>query len=245
MYNIPDNHSITPESALAVVTEMLARSGAEFDRKMAESRADYDRKMAESRAEADKRAAEADKKAAERAADFDREMKESREKFDCEIAASRADWERRSAELNQQIKEIGKQVGGWGNSHGAFAEDYFFNSFSQGKCNFFGEKFDEIKKNLKGLKTDDEFDVVMFNGSCVCILEVKFRGRLNKTAKLIKKAKAFRDNFSEYATHKVYLALATLVSDEGVENECFEHGIAVVKQSGDNVVIHDERMKAY
>ena len=184
--------------------------------------------------------------------EFDRELKESRTEFDRKMEESRikaeesrAEFDRRSAELNKKLNEISEQVGGWGNSHGAFAEEYFFNSFARGQYNFFGEKFDEIKKNLKGAETDDEFDIVMFNGSSICIVEVKFRGRINKIPKLIKKAQAFRDNFPKYANHKIYLAIAVLVFEPGAEDECLEQGIAVVKQSGDNVIIHDERLKAY
>jgi len=172
-------------------------------------------------------------------------LAESSAKFDRELAESRTDYDRRSAELNKQLKDLGEQVGGWNNSHGAFAEEYFFNSFEKGQHNFFGEEFYEIKKNLKGTETDDEFDVVMFNGTSICIVEVKFRGRAQKIPKLVRKAQAFRDNFPKYAKHKVYLALATLVSETGVEEECIEQGIAVVKQSGDKVVIYDERLKAF
>ena len=216
MNRIKKHTPITPESMLASIEQATAKITskvtAEVKEMFAESRADFDRGIKESRA------------------DFDRKMEESR-----------ADYDRRSADLNKQLKELSENVGGWNNSHGAFAEEYFFNSFERGRQNFFGEKFDYIKKNLKGAETDDEFDVVMFNGSAICIVEVKFRGRSQKISKLIKKAQAFRDNFPKYKNHKIFLAYASLV----FEDECISQGIAVVKQSGDNVVIYDENLKAF
>ena len=50
---------------------------------------------------------------------------------------------------NTPIKKLQETVGGITNNQGAFAEEYFFNSFKSGKTNFFGEKFDEIVQHLK------------------------------------------------------------------------------------------------
>ena len=64
-----------------------------------------------------------------------------------------------------QIKELQKTVGGITNNQGAFAEEYFFNSFENNKRNFFGEKFDEIAKHLKNRwkGVEDEYDIVLYN----------------------------------------------------------------------------------
>jgi len=67
-------------------------------------------------------------------------------------------------ETDRRMKELQKTVGGWANNHGSFAEEYFFNSFENGKQKFFGEHFDEIQKNVssvwQGVK--DEY-AVKFN----------------------------------------------------------------------------------
>ena len=55
----------------------------------------------------------------------------------------------------KQIEKTNQLLGGMSYNQGRFAEEYFFNSFEKGKKNFFGEKFDDIKNNLKGMKTDD------------------------------------------------------------------------------------------
>ena len=135
-----------------------------------------------------------------------------------------------------------------GNSHGSFAEEYFFNAFEDGETDFFGEKFDEIEKNLKykrnGLK--DEYDVVMFNHSSVAIVEVKYRADKDDLPSVLKKADTFRKLAPEYQNYKIYLGLASMTGfDPEVEKGCKQYGIAIIKQVGDKVVIYDENLKTF
>ena len=78
-----------------------------------------------------------------------RQMEKSSVDFDRRMEKSSADFDRR-------MKKFEETMGSWSNNHGRFAEEYFFNSFNKGKKNFFGERFDEIRKNLKGTETDDD-----------------------------------------------------------------------------------------
>ena len=148
-------------------------------------------------------------------------------------------------ETDKQIRETNRQLGGMANNQGCFAEEYFFNSFEKGKKNFFGEKFDDIRKNLKGMKTDDEFDIVMLNGQSVGIVEIKYKGHENDVPRVLKKANAFRTNFTEYKNHAIYLGLATMAFYPELEQVCKDNGIAIIKQAGDTVVINDEHLKAF
>ena len=150
-------------------------------------------------------------------------------------------------ETTRAVKEMSRTIGSWSNNHGSFAEEYFFNSFENGKQNFFGEKFDAIEKNAKGIKKDffDEYDILLINGTSVGIIEVKFKAHTDHIPKVLNKALTFRENFPYYAGHQVYLGLATLSFDTNVEQECIHHGIAVIKQVGDTVVINDEHLKVY
>jgi Holliday junction resolvase-like predicted endonuclease len=168
-----------------------------------------------------------------------------------ELAVRQAENERilteKFAETDRKIEKVSQTVGSWANNHGSFAEEYFFNSFENGKQNFFGEKFDEIEKNVKGLKKDfkDEYDILLINGKSVGIVEVKYKAHENDVDKVLRKAETFRVNFPEYADHKIYLGLATLSFYPELEQECINEGIAVVKQVGDTVVINDEHLKAF
>jgi DNA anti-recombination protein RmuC len=88
-----------------------------------ESRTEFDRRMAES----DRRMAEYDRKAAE----------------------SREEWERRWEKQSKSLDKLKEITNGNSENLGSFTEEYFFNSFEEGKQNFFGEKFDDIKKNIR------------------------------------------------------------------------------------------------
>lgn len=152
-----------------------------------------------------------------------------------------------SVDFDRRIKKLEELVGGISNNQGLFAEEYFFNSFENGKQNFFGEKFDDIEKNMKGYKKNykDEYDIVLFNGKSIAIIEVKFKAHENDIPEVIKKAETFRVNYPDYQNHKVYLGLATMVFYSDLEQTCKEQGIAIIKQSGDSVVINYEHLKAF
>ena len=150
-------------------------------------------------------------------------------------------------DTDRRMKKLQEQMGKWSSNHGCFAEEYFFNSFEDGKQNFFGEKFDEIDKNVKGIKKGfkDEYDILLINGKTIGIIEVKFKAHENDVPMVLRKAETFRVNFPEYKNHQVFLALASMAFYPELEQECINQGIAIVKQVGDTVVIHDENLKAY
>ena len=232
------------KESYAMFKQEMAESRAEFDRLRKESDDKFNREMAESRAESDRLRKESEarfnREMAESRTESDRLRKESEARFSREMAESRAEFDKRMKELNEQI-------GGMSNSDGLFAEEYFFNAFEQGQQSFFGETFDDIKRNVKSIVVGcrDQYDIVMLNGKSVGIVEVKYRARLDDIPKVINKANTFRGNFPGFENHQVYLALATLVFNERLEDECIKNGIAIVKQVGDTVVINDAHLKVY
>ena len=148
----------------------------------------------------------------------------------------------RTVERNSEL------IGNIGNNQGFFAEEYFFNSFENGKQNFFGEHFDEIEKNLKPKKkrnVEDEYDIVMTNGRSVAIVEVKYKANKNDIPDVLKKAETFRILCPDYKDYKIYLGLASMSFYPELEEECKKQGIAIIKQVGDKVVIYDENLKSF
>ena len=168
------------------------------------------------------------------------EIGRKQEETNLQREKDRIDYERR-------MKKMEETLGGWANNLGQFAEEYFFNSFENGQRNFFGENFDEIEKNIKGIKKDykDEYDILLINGKAIGIIEVKFKAHENDLPKILGKADTFRANFPEYKNHKIFLGLATLSFYPELEQECIREGIAIIKQVGDNVVINDKHLKVF
>jgi len=219
----------TPESVWAALQEsnrILTEKLAETDRILSEKLAE----LKESQAETARIVAETGRQVA---------------KTDRQVAKT----DRQVAETSRQIAKTDKLVGGISTNNGLFAEEYFYNSLRKGKKILMGEKFDKLIKSEimvdENNKTKGELDIILINGKSLVIIEVKFRVREKHVDKVMKKVKPFRERFPEYQNHKVYLGLASMVFDEDIENKCKENGIAVIKQEGDVVVIHDENMKAF
>ena len=179
-------------------------------------------------------------------ATFDR-MSAEAEKRNAEAEKRSAEADKRIAETDRIVREVSKRLGGMAHSHGSFAEEYFFNSFERGEKNFFGEKFDEIEKNLKYKRNGltDEYDIVMFNHTSVAIIEAKYKAHENDVPDVLKKVDTFRILFPDYKNFKVYLGLASMSFYPELEKECKNQGIAIIKQVGDKVVIYDENLKVF
>ena len=200
---------------------------------LAESAIEFDRKLADSQAAAEKRNA-----------DFERKLVESQEAFDLRMQKLNDS----SAKTENIVKNLAQQLGGMGNSNGAAAVDFFYNSFLYGPKNIFGENFDDVFKEEKR-KTkkggEDEYDILMFNGQAVCIVEVKYKADTDDIPGVLKKVQTFRMNFPEHSDKKLYLALASMSFHSLTEKACKDNGIAIVKQVGDTIVINDKHLKAF
>ena len=187
--------------------------------------------------------AETDRQLKEQFAETDRQLKEQFAETDRRMKET----DRQMQETDRRMKELQKTVGGWANNHGSFAEEYFFNAFENGKQNFFGEKFDEIRKKIyhKRRNIEDEYDIVLYNGVSVAIIEVKYKAHKDDVDKVLKKAETFRILCSDYKDFKIYLGLASMAFYPELEQECIEKGIAIIKQVGDKVIINDAHLKVF
>ena len=175
------------------------------------------------------------------------ELRQIMKKNELKAEKSRIEAEKSRIDADRRMKKLEELMGSWANNHGFFAEEYFVNSFEQNKRNFFGEKFEELEKNVKGIKKDnkDEYDIMLINGKSVGIVEVKFKAHEKDIPKILRKAQTFRVNFPEYQNHQIYLGLATMSFYPELEQECIEQGIAIVKQVGDTIVINDKHLKVF
>jgi len=153
----------------------------------------------------------------------------------------------REKEWEKRMKKLEELTGSWANNHGTFAEEYFFNSFETGQKNFFGEEFEDVKKNLKNFwqGIEDEYDIVLYNHASVALIEVKYKANINDIPRVLKKAETFRILFPYYKDFRIYLGLASMSFYPELEKECINQGIAVIKQVGETVVINDKNLKVF
>jgi hypothetical protein len=154
----------------------------------------------------------------------------------------------KQAETDRIIKEVGRQLGGISANNGAAATEFFYNTLYHGNRKMFGEEFDDVfreekRKTKKGF--EDEYDILLFNGRAVCIVEVKYKADTDDAKKVLRKEKTFRANFPDDRDKKLYLALASMSFHPKTEEACEKEGIAIIKQVGDKVVINDKHVKAF
>ena len=164
-----------------------------------------------------------------------------------EAKIRQAEREKWRVEFDKDMKKLQEFWGDFSNNIGHITEQYFYNSFEKGKTDFFGEKFDEIQKNVKGFGYghNDEYDILLINGVSIGIIEVKHKAHQNDIPKILNKVKTFRVNFPKYKDHKVYLGYASYGFYPEVEAECKKYGIAIIQQAGDTMIMNEDSIIPY
>ena len=151
-------------------------------------------------------------------------------------------------ETDKQIKAVNEQLGGIGNSNADHAEEFFFNAIKE-KMKLGKVKFDQISRNLKYRKNrvEDEFDIVLFNGKNIGLIETKYKVRKQDLDNLInKKVKSFKIMYPEYENSTFYLGLAGFsFEDRALEKNIEKCGVALLKQKGSHVEVHDKKLIAF
>jgi hypothetical protein len=234
--NVLENLTPKTEHTLESVWEAFRES----ERLMKLSREDFDRRLKET--------AQQMKETDRIVQETTQQIKET-ERIVKETTQQMKETDRQMKETDRRFKEMNNLFGSWANNHGSFAEEYFFNSFENGKTNFFGENFNEVKRSirpkLRGINLDDEFDIVLYNDSSVAIIEVKYKAHENDIPGVLNKAKTFRILCPDYKDFNIFLGLASMSFYPELEQKCINNGIAIIKQVGETVVINDYHLKVF
>lgn len=197
--------------------------------------------------------AESDQRVEKFRMENERQRKEEEEKRKIEDEKRRIEEEERRKETDRRFKELGIHVAGISDSNGDFAEEYFYNSLKK-KMHFAGIHFDSIssiyknsKKAPDGKIIEDQFDIVMFNGNYIAIIEVKYKAENDYPKKMVeRKIPNFKFLFPELAKNrKIYLGLASLSFSESVVNEAKKLGIGLLSQVGEVMETQTNWIRAY
>jgi hypothetical protein len=145
-----------------------------------------------------------------------------------------------------QLAETKRILSGIGINLGQAAEDFFAHSLQKNKK--LGKvKFDAVALQLKGHKgkVQDEFDVVMYNGNSVGLVEVKHKVHPADVEQLItRKLPNFRALFPAYQGAAFYLGIAGMSIPQEVIEIAENEGVAVLRQVGD-VLAMNENLKQF
>jgi Holliday junction resolvase-like predicted endonuclease len=153
-----------------------------------------------------------------------------------------------SEKTEHLIKNLGKLVGGMGNSNGEMAEEYFFNSFKADKT-FANERYYKVRRNQVYRKEEikAEFDLVLLNGKSAVLIEVKYNAKPDNISieKIISRIKYFKILYPECKNFNIYLGVAAMSFKEGLETELHQAGIATIRPVGKKMVKFDKDVKVF
>ncbi|GHU60939.1 hypothetical protein FACS1894121_1730 [Bacteroidia bacterium] len=246
----------TFESIMAILDRTAERQEA-FEKLHAAYVAEADKRREEYEKRRKREAAEADKRSEKEAAEYKEYVKQQEKKAaeadrraaeaDKRREKEAADWHARWKKIEEAQANVSKEIGGIASNNGYFAEEYFINAL-QKKKTFAGIRYDHVEPNIKSYdnKLQDEFDIVMYNGSSIAIIEVKYRVHPDFLTTLsTKKVENFRKLFPNYAKHKIYLGIASMSFNAEVIVGAKKLGIGMLKPQGDTLECDTEHIKAY
>jgi hypothetical protein len=153
-----------------------------------------------------------------------------------------------SEKTDQQLKQLGKLVGGMGNSNGEMAEEYFYNSFKVDKT-FANERYFKVRRNqiYRKEEIEAEFDLVLLNGKSAVLVEVKYNAKPDNISidKIISRTKYFKLLYPECNNFNIYLGVAAMSFKKGLETELHQAGIATIRPVGKKMVKFDKDVKVF
>ena len=155
----------------------------------------------------------------------------SQDRTDAQMAKTDAQMAKTDAKLDR----LAEMYGGVGNSQGAVAEEFYFNSLSANPV-LGGVRFDWVDKNITRSRAGvtDEFDLLLVNGRTVYVVEVKYKAHENDLRRLLDdKAANFRRLFPEYADREARLVLAAFHVHDELKRAALKQGVTVLQRKGD------------
>ncbi|MCL2167619.1 MAG: hypothetical protein FWH59_00660 [Lentimicrobiaceae bacterium] len=150
------------------------------------------------------------------------------------------------ARAEKMIENTNKQIGGISRSNGEFCEEYFINSFKENPT-FMGEKYERVIDYLKPdpVVINDEYDLVLRNGSTVVLIEMKYKANIEDVGKMFSKLHSYRANYPMFKDYKAYLALASFRFPTKVRKRADEEGVVLIEQRGDKIEVISENIKTW
>ena len=190
--------------------------------------------LMESREQIKQLSAEADKRSAE---------------TDKQIKVLSVEANKRSAETDKRIKELSRNIAGIADSNGKMAEQAIYNTLER-DMKFAGIDFDYIDKNkkrmVKSLGLKAEYDVIMYNGDTIALIETKYQVQKKDVIKLVtKQVGNFRKLFKEYASYKIVLGVGGSSFDTDAEQEAEDNGVGIIKIINDKVEYFTDNIRIY
>ena len=149
-------------------------------------------------------------------------------------------------EFFEGLAETKRVLSGMGINVGDAAEDFFIHSLQDHKR--LGDiQFETSAREVTSHKgrIQDEFDLVLYNGNSIGLVEINHKVHPSDLEKLISsKLPNFRYLFPQYNDYRIYLGLAGMSFPKGVAEMAEKKGVAVLRQKG-NVLFMNQNLRAF
>ncbi len=146
---------------------------------------------------------------------------------------------------DEQIKRTDKKMNSFLGNYGEVAEEYFYQSLAD-KMSLGEIKFDEIDRRVRYDSQSIEFDIMLYNGESVGIVEVKSKVHPKEIKSLAEsKVLGFRRDYPEQSQKKIYFGIASMVTNPAMVEAAKENQIFLLTQKGEHLEIVNEKVKAY
>ena len=198
--------------------------------------------------ETDRRFQETDRRFQE----TERQFQETDRKFQ-EIARQFQETDRRIQESEKRMEklnqETNKKIGALGGRIGNFVEGIL----APGIEHLFQERGIEVtgtsrkvKKMNAALGLEMEIDLLVTNGDCCVLIEVKSSLSVEDVKEHLERMDKFKPLFPEHKGKKIYGAVAGMVIEEGADKFAWRKGFFVITQRGDSaVILNDNKFRPH
>ena len=176
------------------------------------------------------------------------EVKDLQKELQRDLSKRFKETDEKFKETDRFIKNLSINIDGISRTQGEITEDYFYNILKKDKS-IAGLKFDNIERNLYQYARHNlkgEYDIILFNGDSVLIVEIKNKIRNKDIENLKNKQIAnFRELFPNYKDFKIYGAVAGFTIKDELVKKANNEGFFVLQKKGDMMVEKHKNIKSY
>ncbi len=160
----------------------------------------------------------------------DRKFKETDKKF--------LETDKKFQATDRKIDRLAKLYGGVSENSRDVAEEFFRKGLESSRV-LFGIPYDQVARlEKKTRQLQGDFDIVLYNGDYMIVIEVKYKLHPDDVADFIKrKLPTFKPLFSEYADKKIIGAVAAMSVPTDSYQLAEKNGLLVLTQSGENISV--------
>jgi hypothetical protein len=155
-----------------------------------------------------------------------------------ETAKSMQETDKRMQETDRKIDKLARLYGGVSENSRDVAEEFFRRGLEARQV-LFGIPYDQVARlEKKTRKLQGEYDIVLYNGDYMIVIEVKYKLHPDDVEDFIRrKLPVFKPLFPEYGDKKIIGGVAAMSVPIDSYELAEKNGLLVLTQSGENISV--------